>query len=413
MEQQGAVLYHEPSILTILTQSSFLLALVSVDFALDSLIYCGLIGQILVGLAYGTPGGDILGTLFQQTITDLGYLGLILIVYEGGLSTDMKALKSNALLSVLVALTGISLPIGISFVLIAICNASVLQGFAAGCALSSTSLGTTFTILKASGLDKSRLGVVLTSAAMLDDVVGLVLVQVISNLGSSGQGFTAITVARPIFVSFAYALVVPLALYGWKRLILPICVKKSSSRLVLHLRSGRGQLVLQTVLLISGVTSAAYAGTSTLLAAYLAGLLVVSCESLTANENQHQNPAANEEEVSKDKSLQTPAANGTMEDTGSWELVRDTSPGEVESNSNPVVGENPSEKIEDKKLKTPTERADQDINKSVEEDARPNSENRAVANPDVPSTIKSGQVFETYYAQPLNRIFRPFFFVTI
>lgn len=294
------MLYHEPSILTILTQSSFLLALVSVDFALDSLIYCGLIGQILVGLAYGTPGGDILGTLFQQTITDLGYLGLILIVYEGGLSTDMKALKSNALLSVLVALTGISLPIGISFVLIAICNASVLQGFAAGCALSSTSLGTTFTILKASGLDKSRLGVVLTSAAMLDDVVGLVLVQVISNLGSSGQGFTAITVARPIFVSFAYALVVPLALYGWKRLILPICVKKSSSRLVLHLRSGRGQLVLQTVLLISGVTSAAYAGTSTLLAAYLAGLLVVSCESLTANENQHQNPAANEEEVSED-----------------------------------------------------------------------------------------------------------------
>lgn len=70
------------------------------------------------------------------------------------------------------ALTGIVLPIGLSFVLIVLVNASPLQAFAAGAALCSTSLGTTFTVMQTSGLSTTRMGVVLTSAAMMDDVVG-------------------------------------------------------------------------------------------------------------------------------------------------------------------------------------------------------------------------------------------------
>ena len=115
--QSDHVPYHEPATVTILIYSFLLLTLNIIGFVLDRAIYCGLIGQILIGMAVGTPGADILGLDFQQTITDLGYLGLILLVYEGGLSTDIKALASNGLLSVAVALTGIFLPIGISFYL--------------------------------------------------------------------------------------------------------------------------------------------------------------------------------------------------------------------------------------------------------------------------------------------------------
>jgi Kef-type K+ transport system membrane component KefB len=88
-------------------------------------------------------------------------------------------------------------------------GATPVQAFAAGAALCSTSLGTTFTILSTSGLEKSRLGVILSSAAMLDDVAGLVMVQVISNLGGSADSFSAVTVIRPVFVSIAFAVVVP------------------------------------------------------------------------------------------------------------------------------------------------------------------------------------------------------------
>lgn len=77
----------------------------------------------------------------EQVIVQLGYLGLILLVYEGGLNTDFKFLKANAGLSVMVVLTGICLPIAFAFCLQSLASATPLQAFAAGAALCSTSSG--------------------------------------------------------------------------------------------------------------------------------------------------------------------------------------------------------------------------------------------------------------------------------
>ena len=80
---KAALPYHEPSIATILIQASFLILLNSLNFLLDNLIYCGLLAQVFVGVAWGTPGAKWLDTEAEATITQVGYLGLILIVYEG------------------------------------------------------------------------------------------------------------------------------------------------------------------------------------------------------------------------------------------------------------------------------------------------------------------------------------------
>ncbi|KAG5919587.1 hypothetical protein E4U61_000771 [Claviceps capensis] len=133
----------------------------------------------------------------ETAIVQLGYLGLLLLVYEGGLSTCLKLLRANVWMSMALAVNGISIPIGLSFVLMRLTNATPSQCFTAGASLSSTSLGTTFTVLGTSGLTRSRLGVILTTAAMMDDVVGLVLVQVISNLGKEGASITASIFIRP------------------------------------------------------------------------------------------------------------------------------------------------------------------------------------------------------------------------
>ena len=75
--------YHEPGIVTILVLTSFLLLLNVINAALDRLLYCGLLGQVLVGIAWGTPGAKWLTASLQETVVQLGYLGLILLVYEG------------------------------------------------------------------------------------------------------------------------------------------------------------------------------------------------------------------------------------------------------------------------------------------------------------------------------------------
>ena len=293
---QAALAYHEPSIVAILSQSSFLLVSNTLDYIVNSLLNCGLIGQILVGVAWGTPGGQILSRGVEDTMVQLGYVGLILIVFEGescpqhhrpamltevfpgGLSTDFRSLKANAVFSVAVAATGIAAPIGLSFVLGTMVGASKLQSFAAGAALCSTSLGTTFTVLRSCGLSDCRLGVVLASAAMLDDVAGLVMVQVVSNLGTSAASVPAVSVLRPVLVSLAFAGLTPAVCLF---VIKPATLALNASRqrhgdrvLDMVLRKRQTAFIVQTLFLVGMVVTSSYAGTSNLFAAYVAGCVI-------------------------------------------------------------------------------------------------------------------------------------------
>lgn len=79
----AALPYHESSALTLLILSSFILISNILNFILDKIIFCGLIGQMLVGVAWGVPGGNLLGPDVENAVVQFGYLGLILLVYEG------------------------------------------------------------------------------------------------------------------------------------------------------------------------------------------------------------------------------------------------------------------------------------------------------------------------------------------
>ncbi|WVO13730.1 hypothetical protein L204_101352 [Cryptococcus depauperatus] len=105
----------------------------------------------LFGCRLGDARWKWLGVEAEHAVVQLGYLGLLL-VYEGGLSTSLSSLKANIYLSTGVAIAGIGLPMGLSFILRDLIHATSIQCFAAVAALCSTSLGTTFTVLGSSGL---------------------------------------------------------------------------------------------------------------------------------------------------------------------------------------------------------------------------------------------------------------------
>ncbi|RPD62148.1 hypothetical protein L226DRAFT_463681 [Lentinus tigrinus ALCF2SS1-7] len=258
-----ALTYEEPSLVHLLVLASFIYLLNVVRVISDYLLYAGIVAEIAFGIVYGSPLASLLPTSWESTFTALGYLGLILVVFEGGLSTNLPILISNLPLSTFCALTGIGLPIALS---IALLNAGFgyrpLEAFAAGAALSSTSLGTTLAALnsvtKSSGstekipactprserpstdasiplastfvspqsanasaptlsaepsLQQSRIGTVLISAAIIDDVIGLVIASLIPALASvdsdnsSVQGNLAWTIVRPLLSSVLIAVV--------------------------------------------------------------------------------------------------------------------------------------------------------------------------------------------------------------
>jgi Kef-type K+ transport system membrane component KefB len=271
--------YHEPSITDILTLSTFLLSLNLVDAVLNRTLYCGLVGQVLLGIAWGVPGANWLSLDLQHAVVQLGYIGLIMLVFQGGLAASVTTMSANMGLSTLVAITGIAVPMGLSFLLGPLVDATPLQCFAAGAALCSTSLGTTFTVLSTSGLVQTRLGSVLSTAAMMDDVVGLVMVQVVSSLGDGEEGaeIPPAVVVRPVLVSLAFAVAVPLACRYLVRPIMSRAWRKSAgvqpNTTVTSLKAKLPWgLLAQTGLLLGMISGAAYAGASVLLAAYLAGV---------------------------------------------------------------------------------------------------------------------------------------------
>lgn len=111
---------------------------------------------------------------------------------------------------------------------------------------------------------------------MLDDIVGLVLVKVVSNLGHSEMDVPVGTVLRPIFVSFAFVAVVLLSC----RFIVTPLTPWLKGRLTVTplfakvLPSDAGTLCVHVMILFAHVVGASYAGTSDLFAAWVAGAAI-------------------------------------------------------------------------------------------------------------------------------------------
>ncbi|OTB01908.1 hypothetical protein M426DRAFT_74941 [Hypoxylon sp. CI-4A] len=304
--------YEEPSILEILTLSSFLLVLNLTNAVLDRALYCGLVGQVLAGVAWGA----LLSPALQTAVVQLGYLGLVLTVFEGGASTSVDAARRNLALSAAVAVTGVAGPVALSFaVLGGLAGGSSRQCFAAGAALCSTSLGTT-------------LGCVLGSAAMMDDVVGLVVVQIVAGLGTRGGGGIDVrnVVVRPVLVSAAFAVLVPLGCWVGVRVFGSWLGGRKVQRWWC-LDAKQSGFVVQTLLLVALVAAASYAGASVLLAAYLAGIVVswwASSERLKTEEASSTGPQTEESTAEPTTVVQNQeSSQGDDDPTTSESITRD------------------------------------------------------------------------------------------
>lgn len=220
------------------------------------------------------PLADILLEVWQETFLAIGYIGLILIIFEGGLTTRMDLLKQNFFLSMLAATTGVVFPIGLSYLLLYLgFGYGAVETFIIGAALSTTSLGTTFAVIggasKDIDLSQTRIGAVLVSAAVIDDVSGLVMSSVIHDLGSLSAGGDVNLgwlIGRPILASILMAGLTPLLC---KYVFAPVFRRFIEHHFARY--DHLSNVVLMVLVLSAFISIAAYAGTSVLFGAFLAG----------------------------------------------------------------------------------------------------------------------------------------------
>lgn len=141
-----------------------------------------LIAGILVGPAIWSPltGGRFVPVQSSQFLTFLAELGVILIMFGAGLETDLGELKRSGLKASAVALAGVLVPLALGFAIavpfFGLANKhDVLKCVFIGVIITATSVSITVETLRELGKLKGKVGTVILSAAIIDDVIGIIV----------------------------------------------------------------------------------------------------------------------------------------------------------------------------------------------------------------------------------------------
>jgi Kef-type K+ transport system membrane component KefB len=213
-----------------------------------------ILGRSLLGLV--NPDLDVLH-LFAE-------LGVIILLFEIGLETDLRQLRQVGGASTLVALLGVALPFAFGYVVCRGLGFDTLVAVVAGATLTATSVGITARVL----VDLNRLhepeSHIILGAAVLDDIIGLIILAVVTGL-TAGQALTVLGVATTTAIAFGF--LAGTLLIG--RLIVPPLVRALSRVDV------PGTATMLAVMVAFGLAwLASVVGSAMIIGAFAAGLLL-------------------------------------------------------------------------------------------------------------------------------------------
>ncbi len=169
---------------------AFLLALVATIFATAVLGYAAqkvgqpaVLGELVAGVVLGK---SVLGVLdpTDPAVQAFSEIGVLILLFEIGMHTDLKALVAVGSAASAVALAGVVLPFAGGYVALHAMGLDTVPALVGAAALTATSVGISARVLGDLGLLEQQDGQVVLGAAVLDDVVGLIILSVIAGLAT-------------------------------------------------------------------------------------------------------------------------------------------------------------------------------------------------------------------------------------
>ncbi|NWF59434.1 MAG: cation:proton antiporter [Fischerella sp.] len=130
-------------------------------------------------------------SIFQsqsEAISILAELGVIVLLFEIGLESDLRELKKVGYQAAIVACVGVAVPFAAGTAgLMFFFHTPAIPAIFAGAALTATSIGITSKVLSELGHLKSREGQIIVGAAVIDDVLGIIVLAVVASLAKTGE----------------------------------------------------------------------------------------------------------------------------------------------------------------------------------------------------------------------------------
>jgi Kef-type K+ transport system membrane component KefB len=167
------------------------------------------IGELFAGVLLGP---SLLGWIEPtEAIRLMAGIGIILLLFEVGLETDVKRLIRTGLESIVVALAGFILPFVFGFGLAyGLFELPLLVSLFIGGTLTATSIGITVRVLSDLKRQHSKEGQVVLGAAVLDDVMGVVLLALLYEF-SIGGGVSLVNTGKVLIFVAAFFVLAPAA----------------------------------------------------------------------------------------------------------------------------------------------------------------------------------------------------------
>lgn len=226
------------------------------------------VGEIIAGLIIGPSVFGLVGQ--SDFLAQMAEIGVILLMFSAGLETDLKELMKTGPIATLIACAGVFIPLG--------CGALLYMGFYGvspwgseefykavfvGTILTATSVSITVQALREMGRLKGKIGTTILSAAIIDDVIGIIVLTFIIGFKSPDSNPANVIISTVLF--FAFAIVVGFISYK--------IFKKADAR---YPHTRRIPIAGLAFCLALAYVAEKYFGIADITGAYVAGIILCS-----------------------------------------------------------------------------------------------------------------------------------------
>ena len=227
------------------------------------------VGALVAGVILG-PSCLNLITLTGDTgvfLEQMAEIGVILLMFNAGLETDLSELKKNGVASFVTALIGVIVPLIGGFLGYAFFFHTdfsdydeVLKAVFVGVVLTATSVSITVETLREMGKLKGKVGTTILGAAVIDDIIGIIVLTIVTSLKDTSV--SPITVVLKIVLYFVFIAVLIFVLTKLK-----VFVEEQDEK-------RRTAIICVALCFILSYISEEYFGIADITGAYFAGLML-------------------------------------------------------------------------------------------------------------------------------------------
>ena len=231
------------------------------------------VGEILAGVMIGQ---GVLGWVAPSEMTDtLAEIGVIFLLFTVGLETKPSAIFNVGKSAFLVAVLGVIAPFVGGYLVMRAWGSTNIEALFIGTAMVATSVGITARVLSAMGVLDAPTSRVILGAAVIDDILGLLVLAVVSGAAKGVVNYWEIGTTAALAIGFTAFVVLVGA---------PV-VTRIAPRIE-GLRVGDSFFVFGLVLCLGLSVAADYIGVAAIIGAFLAGMALA--EATEGNHDMHR-----------------------------------------------------------------------------------------------------------------------------